>query len=209
VRVTGTAAVYGTDQLDEAVVVDPSLTADLPGIEDRYLLVRFAPGVDVAAATTSVGRRAGIELQAVDAPSAVDRMREIGGLPIVLVGFVATLALLTVGHAMLASVDRTRRDLATLRALGMTRRQVSRMLLVQALVVAAAAALIGLPLGVAIGRQVFEVVAGAIGALGAPVASFRGMALGVLGALLVALALAVVASLRIRPFGWAADLRGD
>ena len=78
-----------------------------------------------------------------------------------------------------------------------------------ALTVAVVGIVVGVPLGLALGRQVFEVVDRGIGALGDPVASVAGIGVATFGALAVAIVLAALASLRIRPFGWAPSLRGD
>ena len=124
-------------------------------------------------------------------------------------GFVAALGVLAVAHALVTSVERTRRELATLRALGMTRRQVARIMLVQGLTISVVGVLIGVPLGVAVGRQVFELLDRGIGAVGDPVPSLPGVGLAVLGAVVVTIVLAGLAVLRIRPFGWAPALRGE
>ena len=210
VRVVGTAVAYGTDQMDEGIVVAPSLTGAVAGsLEDRYALIRYAPGSGGDRLRAELSERSGVELQAVEPPSIIERLKEIGSLPFLLLAFVAALGVLAVGHALIASVQRSRRELATLRALGMTRGQVGRIIVVQALTVAIVGLAVGVPLGVAAGRQAFGIVDRGIGALGPPVASVAGVCSAILGALVVALLLAGLASLRIRPFGWAPDLRGE
>ena len=57
-------------------------------------------------------------------PVEIDRVRRIDGLPIVLAAFVAVVALVAVGFALVITVRRRRRDLAILKTLGFDRRQV-------------------------------------------------------------------------------------
>ncbi len=82
-------------------------------------------------------------------------------LPLFLAGFLGVLAVGAVGHALASAVRRRRHDLAVLRAVGMTRRQCRAVVLTQASVVAVAGLLVGLPLGVALGRTVWRYVADA------------------------------------------------
>ena len=81
----------------------------------------------------------------------------------------AVLALLAVGtlaHVLLTSVRRRRRDLAVLKTLGLVRSQVLRVVGWEASALAAAALLIGLPLGVLAGRWAWAVFAGSAGVSG-------------------------------------------
>jgi ABC-type lipoprotein release transport system permease subunit len=75
----------------------------------------------------------------------------------------AVLVLLAVGtliHVLLTSVHRRRRDLAVLKTLGLVRSQVLRVVAWQATALAAAALLIGLPLGVLASRWAWALFAG-------------------------------------------------
>ena len=67
---------------------------------------------------------------------------------------------------LLTSVQRRRRDLAVLKTLGLVRSQVLRVVAWQATALAAAALLIGLPLGVLAGRWAWAVFAGSAGVSG-------------------------------------------
>ncbi|TDC47988.1 ABC transporter permease [Jiangella ureilytica] len=82
-------------------------------------------------------------------------------LPLFLAGFLGVLAVGAVGHALASAVHRRRHDFAVLRAVGMTRPQCRGVVLTQSSVVAVAGLLIGLPLGVALGRTVWRYVADA------------------------------------------------
>ena len=125
VRIVGEATAYGTDQMDEAIIVDPPHRCAREELDDRYLLVRFADGRRRGAGPRRAVRASSVSSSRTSAPpSTVDRLREIGSLPFVLVGFVAALGVLAVATRWSRASSATRRELATLRALGMTRRQV-------------------------------------------------------------------------------------
>ena len=75
----------------------------------------------------------------------------------------ALLAVATLAHALLTGVRRRRRDLAVLKTLGLRRSQVIRVVSWQASALAAAALLVGLPLGVLAGRWAWALFAGSAG----------------------------------------------
>ncbi|MCU1450399.1 MAG: hypothetical protein JWP02_2569 [Acidimicrobiales bacterium] len=83
--------------------------------------------------------------------------------PLALAALLGLLALATVAHLLVTSIRRRRRDLAVLKTLGFVRRQVSSAVAWQATVLVGLALLIGLPLGVAAGRWVWQVFAGQLG----------------------------------------------
>lgn len=80
-----------------------------------------------------------------------------------LAGVLAALAVATIGHTLVSSIRRRRRELAVLKTIGFHRRQVSAVVAWQATTFAALAALIGLPLGVALGRVAWRALADELG----------------------------------------------
>ena len=88
----------------------------------------------------------------------VTALREVRVLPILLGVFLGLLAVGAVGHALVTAVRR-RHDLAVLRAVGLTRRQCRWIVVTQAVVLAVVGLLFGVPLGVAVGRLVWQAVA--------------------------------------------------
>ena len=80
-----------------------------------------------------------------------------------LAGVLGALALATVGHTLVTSIRRRRRDLAVLKTMGFQRRQVSAAVAWQATTFAAVAALIGLPAGIAVGRLAWLALADQLG----------------------------------------------
>jgi ABC-type lipoprotein release transport system permease subunit len=89
----------------------------------------------------------------------IAQLREVQNLPTFLGGFLALLAVGAVGHALATAVRRRSHDLAVLRAVGMTQWQCRWVVITQASVLALVGAVFGIPLGLAIGRSVWRVVA--------------------------------------------------
>jgi predicted lysophospholipase L1 biosynthesis ABC-type transport system permease subunit len=96
-------------------------------------------------------------------------LERVGYPPGLLAGLVVLLALGTVTHALVTSVRRRRRDLATLKTLGFTRGQVPQTVAWQATTFALLALLVGVPLGVAGGRWAWRLVADQLGVVSGPV----------------------------------------
>jgi hypothetical protein len=90
----------------------------------------------------------------------VQVIKDLELLPLALSVFLALLAIGAVGHALSIAVDRRRHDLAVLLALGMTRLQTRMVVATQASVLAVIGLVFGVPLGLALGRGIWRVVAG-------------------------------------------------
>ena len=73
--------------------------------------------------------------------------------------FLALLAVGAVGHALATAVHRRRHDMAVLRALGLTHAQVRTTVAWQATTLAAVGLIFGIPLGLALARTLWRVVA--------------------------------------------------
>ena len=121
---------------------------------DRDLLGRFAPGANRAAVerriahlgselSPPVGHKTAVE---------VDRLRQINWFPTTLAALLIVLALLAVGHALVTSVRRRRRELALLKAIGFDRRQVRATVAWQATTLATVGLVVGIPIGLIVGR---------------------------------------------------------
>jgi len=134
------------------------------------LVVRFAPGVDHAAAVRRLRRIGGPDGVPFTAtvPVEIDRVDRINGLPIALGVFVAVVAVVAVGFALVTTVRRRRRDLAVLKTLGFDRRQVRATVAWHATTVAAVGLVAGIPLGLVVGRLVWHAVAENLGVATAP-----------------------------------------
>lgn len=131
------------------------------------LLVSLRPGASVTATIAALAKATevaipdaqGFSFRPPDPPIEVAEIRTVRTLPIALGGFLALLAVGAVGHALATAVRRRSHDVAVLRALGMTQWQCRWIVVTQASVLALIGLLFGVPLGLAIGRTLWRVVA--------------------------------------------------
>jgi hypothetical protein len=121
---------------------------------EDYLLLRWRPGTDVPAARQRVTKLGGSDLYSQPAvlPTAVADLARIESLPLALGAFFGLLACATVAHALVTTVRRRRHDLAVLRAIGFTRRQTRGAIAWQSTLLAIAGIVVGVPVGIAVGR---------------------------------------------------------
>lgn len=96
-------------------------------------------------------------------PAEITNLDRIRWTPAVLAGLLAALAVATVGHTLVTSIRRRRRDLAVLKTLGFERRQVSAAVAWQATTFALIAVLVGVPAGIALGRVAWRALAEQLG----------------------------------------------
>lgn len=166
-RVVGRYLQPAEDDASSGMLLVPEGFAALEGEDaDSGVLVRFAPDVDTGTALArlhEVGDQVDVIVAADDAPSNVDNLDELGALPAVLASFLALLAAIAAVHALVTATRRRRHDLAVLRVLGFVGGQVHSTLRWQALTVAAAGLLGGVPAGIIAGRRLWSALAGAIG----------------------------------------------
>ncbi len=101
-------------------------------------------------------------------------------------------AIATVAHALVTAVRRRRRDLALLKTLGFTRRQVSASVAWQATTFGVLALLVGIPVGIVIGRWAWTSLADDLGTVAEPIEPVLALVLGVPLVLLIANAVAFV-----------------
>jgi hypothetical protein len=131
---------------------------------NRYLLARYRPGADRSATDRRVAALPGLGPPVADAvPVEVDRLRHIGWFPVTLAALLGGLALVAVGHALIAGTRRRRRELALLKTLGFNRRQVRATVAWQATTLATVGLVVGIPVGVAVGTAVWRLVADGLG----------------------------------------------
>ena len=137
----------------------------------NFFLLRYRPGTDLRLAAAQVNRAAtrnhcppGLCLVQTDQrPSDIENFTEVRDTPLILGGVLALLAVGTLAHVLLTGVRRRRRDLAVLKTLGLLRSQLLRVVSWQAIALAAAALLVGLPLGLLAGRWAWLLFAGSAG----------------------------------------------
>jgi FtsX-like permease family len=95
--------------------------------------------------------------------AAIENASQMGGQPLALALGLAAAAVLSLAVTVLADVRRRRRELALLKALGMTRRQVRAIVAWQTSITLGIAVLIGIPLGIVAGRLAWRAFAGSLG----------------------------------------------
>ncbi|MGH9275714.1 MAG: ABC transporter permease, partial [Acidimicrobiales bacterium] len=135
-------------------------TADLtvrPGADPEAVAARL--GLSVAEDILGDASAAGEALSVREPPSRLAELEQVRRLPLFLAAFLGVLAVGAVGHALATAVRRRRHDIAVLRALGITRWQCRTMVLTQASLLAVFGLLVGVPLGLALGRTLWRTVA--------------------------------------------------
>ena len=134
----------------------------------HLILISIKPGLDAGKTAPVLTARVnkalpdlqgGADIEKGDLPTEIADIREVRTLPIVLGGFLALLAIAAVGHALATAVRRRSHDLAVLRAVGMTPWQCRWVVVTQATVLALVGLVFGVPVGLALGRTVWRVVA--------------------------------------------------
>ena len=95
--------------------------------------------------------------------AAIENASQMGGQPLSLALGLTAAAVLSLALTVLSSVRRRRRELALLKALGMTQRQLREIVAWQTTLTLAVAVVIGVPLGIAGGRWAWHAFAGSLG----------------------------------------------
>jgi predicted lysophospholipase L1 biosynthesis ABC-type transport system permease subunit len=193
---TGSITYAGMERIKADPVISFALFRTKPGASAKVVIKRFhEPGV-VDGGTPLF-------------PSRVKNLKEVGTLPWLMAGFLAVLALTAVGHALVLSVRARRHDLAVLRAIGAVRSQLAYAVWSQATLTVLVGAVIAIPIGIAIGRQAWTMIADGLGVVNSPIIDVLLVVGAVAGTLavanLVATGPALIAS-RLRP---AAVLRSE
>ena len=109
-----------------------------------------------------------VEVLGVQHPAEIVNYQSTGATPVILAAGLAVGAIVALALTLIASVRRRRRDLALLKTLGFTARQLAATIAWQASVIAAIAAIIGVPVGIAAGRQLWIFFARNINAVPQP-----------------------------------------
>ena len=188
-----------------------------PGASESLPVLPSAVAIDLAPGTTGAQRAALVgrivsanpdgtpggsyELRHARA-SAIVNTEQMGGQPLALAVGLAVAAVLSLALTVLSLVRRRRRELALLKALGMTRGQVRGVIAWQTTLTLLIAVVVGGPLGIACGRLAWHAFAGSLGVVPiveVPVPALIGglAALVLAGNLLAALPATVAA--RTRP----------
>jgi ABC-type antimicrobial peptide transport system permease subunit len=154
-----------------AQVTEPMPAAN--GAPLTVVLVRVAPGAshqsDVAGVFRAFEREhiCGVynqcSMTTASRPTDILNYSRIQGTPVALAAVLALLAIGVVTNLLVTSIRRRRHDLAILKTLGVGRRGISATVAWQATTLVGVALLVGLPIGIAIGREIWSVFADGLG----------------------------------------------
>ena len=162
----------------------------LQKIADEYNQIAHSPRILAQSGPTA------LEIQAsvlpTQRPAEIVNYRTMGTMPAILSGGLAAGAVAALGLTLVTSVRRRRRDLALLKTLGFTRRQLAAAIAWQATMIAVIGLIVGVPLGIAAGRWLWLLFAAELSAVPDPVIPVASIALAALAALVLANLVAAV-----------------
>jgi hypothetical protein len=164
--------------------------------------ITLAPGADLAAFEKEYRRRFDVSFQRAEQPGDLVNFGRVQQLPLVLAGLLALLGTAVLAHLLTTSVRRRRRDLAVMKSLGFTGRQVQRVIGAQAVTITALTVALGVPLGVLAGRWAWGNVAERLGVPARPVVELPVLALVALATVALGVVVASVPArlaARLRP----------
>jgi len=146
--------------------------SEIPG--PNAVLIRLRPGVNPNAARRSLQRINTTLQHSADGaggvspvlrPAEIVNYRSQQNIPVYLGAGLAAGAVLALALTLVASVRRRRRDLALLKTLGFTRRQLAGVVAWQSTVAVGIGTLVGVPAGIVVGRSLWDLFAHAINAV--------------------------------------------
>jgi hypothetical protein len=126
-----------------------------------------------------------VDVIGVQRPAEIVNYQSTGATPVVLAIGLAVGAVLALALTLIASVRRRRRDLALLKSLGFTARQLAAAIAWQASTIATVSAVVGIPIGIVAGRELWDLFARDINAVPQPTVPLS-LILVVVGAFLLA-----------------------
>jgi putative ABC transport system permease protein len=179
----------------------PAFDPTNPDGRYNYLLMRFDPGT-----TTSTVRqmRKVLGEQGCDEsclltdsrPAEIDGYRNVRRLPLAIGVVLLLLLVATLTHVLVSTMRRRSGDLAIMRALGCTRRNLASILRWQSIVLTATAVVIGIPLGLIASHLAWSAFSSQLGIAPGTVAPVAALVAGAAGLLLLALLLATIVGTR-------------
>ena len=198
--------VFDENPFNEGLAFHPDLVGEVERSDGfGAALVDFRPGVGDEEGTAAV-RTALPEALTVYSfpaqPADVANLEQVTAVPFALAAFLVVVALAAVAHALVTSVRRRRRDLGVVRTMGFRSRDVLMSVGIQASTIIVIGLLIGAPLGVALGRSAWSLVADQLGVGTSPTIPAVALVVLVPAALVAAVGLALLpgrAATRVSP----------
>jgi putative ABC transport system permease protein len=204
------AGVYAKNDVYSGLLLSPSVVGELRVPQPSWGYVRVAPGADVAAVRTQLDRLLADspEVNVTDRRGFIDQQTQQFNTILTMIQILLALAILIavlgiVNTLALSVLERTR-ELGLLRAIGLRRSQVTRMVTVESVVISVFGALLGLAVGCGLGAAVvralrsegitslalpwsqmavYLVLAGLVGVVAAVLPAIRAARVNVLGAI--------------------------
>jgi ABC-type lipoprotein release transport system permease subunit len=210
--VVGTTIVndtYETSPGRGGVVALEWIDANSPETFPDPYVVRLDENADVSAFKAAVESQLPAVVSTPAPHSAIRNVERISSLPFLLAVLVALLAMASLAHALTLSIRRSRDQLAVWKSIGFTGGQVRSAVAWHASALAVAATLIGVPIGVVLGRVGWRVVADQIGVASNPVTPLVGMTLAALATLAIANLIAAYPGWRAARLPTAQALRAE
>jgi hypothetical protein len=132
---------------------------ELDNAGGNTVFVRFEPGTNAVAELASLnkyqpdfgGGYQDVSVAAVHRPAEIVNARDAGSAPALLAGALVLASAISLAVALRSSVRRRRRDLAVLKSLGFTRRQIASAVAWQATATSVVAVVVGVPVGIFVG----------------------------------------------------------
>ena len=203
--------VFSLDVVGEVVVNDA--LASRPGVGGLVTLEAFSsmapesmtqtyavwidPGVDRSATLSALQQAFPTTFIEQSVPTQVSNLGLVSGQPVWLAVIIALLAGAALTHALVTSVRGSRRQIGVLKSIGFTKRQVLSTVAWHASLITGGALLVGVPLGVVLGRLTWSAIVDNLGVVSAPVVPLT----AIVGVAVLVLAAANLAALGP---GWAA-----
>jgi ABC-type antimicrobial peptide transport system permease subunit len=169
-----------------------AVQAKAAGIE-MDLVITYADGVDRAVFEQHLTDTYGLSLTSgysrPNPPSRLTNIDEVVGLLPALGAFLAVLALLGLGHSLTVASRAGRREYGVLSALGLIRRRAGHVVTWHSAIIAMVGLMIGVPIGITVGRIGWNLMTSNLGMLGGPATPWA--ALGATAVVSLALALLI------------------
>jgi len=177
---------------------------------NRYFVARVANGADRGSLRRHLEAIPQLSpIAPTTIPAEIDRLHQIDWIPVALAVLMTAFAALALGHQLVTTVQRRRRDLALLKTSGFVHGQLRATIAWQSTTLAALGLAIGLPLGIFTGAAIWQAIAYSLGIAPETTVPAGAIALVVVGTVAIANLLAVWPAhqaVRVSP---AATLRGE
>lgn len=199
----GSVAVVTTDAASALAGVTEVAELDGAGFAGSMLLT-YRDGIDAKDLEARLERDHQLAFVAYSRPAAPGRLLNMSDMRPLLAGialFFAGIGTLAFIHLLVVSTRRRSHEFGILRALGLVRAQLRSVIWFQGVTIIAVGLVVGLPLGVALGRWAWRAALDGVGMIASPTAAWAG-----LGAIIV-IAFGLTSLISLVPGTWAARVR--